>query len=160
MLSVTMLQETMLHVCENCPGKQDIQNYLRHCVTNNENELDEVILYMQWVSTDWTTMNKLASTMEEYINPLCEKVFELCEHHFVSKAQFGFLKYKKETFIGWSNYITWFCWKLYAHLPRCCSGILLGKLLGNSAPLCCLLQEYKWKSRNSKFMCCFRPMET
>ena len=52
MLSVTMLQETMLHVCENCPGKQDIQNYLRHCVTNNENELDEVILYMQWVSTD------------------------------------------------------------------------------------------------------------
>ena len=43
-------------------------------------------------------MNKLTSTTtEEYINLLSEKIFELCEHHFISKAQSSFLKYKKET---------------------------------------------------------------
>ena len=52
---------------------------------------------MQWISTDRTTMNQLTSTIEEYINLLSEKVFELCEHRFISKAQSNFLKYKKET---------------------------------------------------------------
>ena len=42
-------------------------------------------------------MNKLTSTIEEYINLLSEKVFELCEHRFISEAQSNFLKYKKET---------------------------------------------------------------
>ena len=42
-------------------------------------------------------MNKLTTTIEEYINLLSEKVFELCEHCFISKAQSNFLKYKKET---------------------------------------------------------------
>ena len=37
----------VLHVCKNCPGKQGIQNDLINCFTNNENELDEAILYMQ-----------------------------------------------------------------------------------------------------------------
>ena len=60
----------MLHVCKNCPGKQGTQNYLINCFTNNENELDEDISYMQWISTDRTTMNKLTSTIEEYINLL------------------------------------------------------------------------------------------
>ena len=87
----------MLHVCENCPGKQGIQNYLINCFTNNENELDEDISYMHWISTDRTTMNQLTSTIEKYINLLSENVFELCEHHFISKAQSNFLKYKKET---------------------------------------------------------------
>ena len=36
----------MLHLCENCPGKQDIHDYLINCFTNNENELDEDISYM------------------------------------------------------------------------------------------------------------------
>ena len=87
----------LLHVCEHCPGKQGIQNYLINCFTNNENELDEDISYMQWTSTDRTTMNKLTLTIEEYINLLKEEVFELCEYHFISKAQSNFLRYKKET---------------------------------------------------------------
>ena len=87
----------MIYVCEYCPGKQDIHNYLINYFINNENELDDDISYMQWLSTDQTTMNKLTSTIEEYINLLSEKVFELCEHCFISKAQSNFLKYKKET---------------------------------------------------------------
>ena len=59
----------MLHLCENCPGKQDTHDLI-NCFTNNENELDEDILYMQWLSMDQTTMNKLTSTIEEYINLL------------------------------------------------------------------------------------------
>ena len=46
---------------------------------------------------DRTTMNKLTSTTEDYINLLSEKVFELSQQHFISKAQSNFLKYKKET---------------------------------------------------------------
>ena len=71
---VILIQETVCHVCENCPGKQGIHNYLINYFTNNENELDEDISYMQWLSTDQTTMNKLTSTIEEYINLLSEKV--------------------------------------------------------------------------------------
>ena len=42
-------------------------------------------------------MSKLISTIEEYINLLNEKVFELCEHNSISKAQSDFLEYRKET---------------------------------------------------------------
>ena len=62
----TDARNCVLHVCKNSPGKQGIQNYLTHWFKNNENELDEDILYMQWISTDRTTMNKLTSTVEGY----------------------------------------------------------------------------------------------
>ena len=85
----------MLHVCENSPGKQSIQNYLTNCFTKYENELDKDI--NAWISTGRTTMNKLTSTIREYNCLLSENVLKLCEHHFSSKAQSDFLKYKKET---------------------------------------------------------------
>ena len=52
---------------------------------------------MQWISTDWTIMSKLPSTIEEYINLLNDKVFEWFEHNFISKAQSDFLEHRKET---------------------------------------------------------------
>ena len=50
-----------------------------------------------WISTERTTMNKLTSTIREYKCLLSEKVLKLREHHFSSKSQSDFLKYKKET---------------------------------------------------------------
>ena len=52
---------------------------------------------MQWISTDWTIMSKLPSTIEEYINLLNDKVFQWFEHNFISKAQSDFLEHRKET---------------------------------------------------------------
>ena len=54
-------------------------------------------IYIQWISNSRTTINKVDINNWKYINVSSEKVFELCEHHFISKAQSDFLKYKKET---------------------------------------------------------------
>ena len=50
---------------------------------------------MQWISTDRTIMNKLTS-VDKYITLLANKVFALCEHHFIAKAQSDYLKTQKE----------------------------------------------------------------
>ena len=54
---------------------------------------------MQWTSdrtarTDRTATNKLNSFVEEYITLLANKVLMLCEHHFIAKAQSGYLRFK------------------------------------------------------------------
>ena len=61
---VMLIQETVCYIF--VKTALDLIN----CFTNDENELDEDILYMQWLSMDQTTMNKLTSTIEEYINLL------------------------------------------------------------------------------------------
>ena len=73
------MQETLSYMFVKVHEKK-----LSHCFTNNENELDEDISYMQWISTDRITINKLTSTIEKYINLLSKKVFQLCQHHLSS----------------------------------------------------------------------------
>ena len=43
-----------------------------------------------------TTMNKLTSSVDEYITLLANKVFALCEHHFIAKAQSEYLRTRKK----------------------------------------------------------------
>ena len=85
----------MLHVCENCPGFDGVRNFITNCFNENNINADEEITYMQWVSTSRTTMNKLTSSVHEYITLLANKVFALCEHHFIAKTQSGYLRTRK-----------------------------------------------------------------
>ena len=47
--------------------------------------LDEDI-YIQWRSNSRTTISKVDMNNWKYVNVSSEKVFKLCEHHFISKA--------------------------------------------------------------------------
>ena len=86
----------MLHVCETCPGFDGIRNFITNCFNENNIDTDKEITYMQWISTDRTTMNELTSSVDEYITLLANKVFALCEHHFIAKTRSDYLRTRKE----------------------------------------------------------------
>ena len=77
----------MLHLCESCPRLDGVKNLITNCTNENNIDTDEEITYIQWISTDRTTMNKLISSVDEHITLLANKVFTLREHHFIAKAQ-------------------------------------------------------------------------
>ena len=72
------------------------KNYLTHCFTNNENELDEDKSYTQWISTDRITINTLTSTIEKYINLLSKKSISITSASF--KLNLIFQNTKKKLF--------------------------------------------------------------
>ena len=51
---------------------------------------------MQWISIDRATMNNMTSSVDEYIAILPNKVFALCEHHVIGKAQSDYSRTQKE----------------------------------------------------------------
>ena len=85
----------MLPVCETCPGLDGVRDFITNCFNENNIDTDQEIIYMQWISTDRTIMNKLTS-VDKYITLLANKVFALCEHHFIAKAQSDYLRTQKE----------------------------------------------------------------
>ena len=87
------------HVCENCPGLHGVRNVITKCFNENNIVTDEEITYIQWISTDRTTMNKLTS-VDEYMTLLANKAFAFCEHHF---RQSVYLRTQKENLQQWSS---------------------------------------------------------
>ena len=61
----------------------------------NSTNTDKEITCMLWISTDRTTMNKLTSSVDEYIALLANKVISPCEH-FIAKAQPDYLQTQKK----------------------------------------------------------------
>lgn len=105
--------------------------------------------YMQWIFTDRTTMNQLTWTIEEYINLLNEKEFELCEDHFISKDQSDFIKHNFFLQNETNNYLILLKTTHSSFKMLLSAVIWLGKLAGYS-PLRCWLQEYKRDIRKVK----------
>ena len=97
---------------------------------------------MQWTSdrtarTDRTATNKLNSFAEEYITLLANKVLMLCEHHFIAKAQPGYLRFKNlkiKSSTRWSNHFIRFYRELFVCYTGCCSCFPPVKI----ARLCCI----------------------
>ena len=50
---------------------------------SNYFDFDCTISYKQWVSTDRPTLVTLESTVNEFIDILTDKIFELCHHHSI-----------------------------------------------------------------------------
>ena len=68
----------ILHLRENCPELDGVTNFMTNFFIENYIDNDEGIIYMQWISTDRTTMKKLTSFVDKYIALLVNKVFALC----------------------------------------------------------------------------------
>ena len=48
--------ECMIHRCENCPGYDALHEYLENTFQQHDFDTDEEMSYMQWESTDCTTL--------------------------------------------------------------------------------------------------------
>ena len=60
----------MIHGCPNCPGKDNLIEYLYHIIPDNtENEID----FQQWKSTDRTIVNMVMEKFE-FIEFLAKKL--------------------------------------------------------------------------------------
>ena len=62
---------------------------------SNDFNFDKTISYKQWVSTDRTTLVTLESAVNEFIDILTDKLFELCHYHFMEDQQAAYLKEAK-----------------------------------------------------------------
>ena len=84
---------------------------------------------MQWISTDRTTMKKLTSSVDKYIALLANKVFALCVHYFIGRAQSDYLRTRKENLQQDEaiNHFIRFCRELFVCYTGCSSMFPLGK---------------------------------
>ena len=91
-------RECMIKTCENCPGIQALKNYVtdKFSSENSNLDLDDFILYKQWVYNPRITMIDIRSSVDEFIHLLVQKVDSLRLHHFTAKVQAQHLRNLKE----------------------------------------------------------------
>lgn len=87
----------MMQSCDNCPGKIALKDYITELFSSNEVDLDDIITYKQWMHTDRTALVSLQTSLEEFIDTVCNAVDSLRQHHFITKSQASYLRSLKET---------------------------------------------------------------
>ena len=74
----------MVYRCPNCPGKDDLIEYLYQNISDNtEEEID----FQQWESTERTTMINMVMGKFEFIEFLATKIDLLTAHLYIAKSQ-------------------------------------------------------------------------
>ena len=91
-------RDCMLHLCDDCPGKEhllvSIQNSLRdHLDMDAEDE----ITFSQWSHTDRPQIVTQQTMAEQFVELLVEKLDLLRIHHFIANSQARYLTECKET---------------------------------------------------------------
>ena len=131
-------ENCMVHHCEDCPNKLNVENYLREMLFIKFSEND-VIKYKQWVSTDKSQSGQgriyrwlyylIVRHVEANRAPLhCQ------ESKSVSEKFKGFIKTK------WMHNYPWLCWEFFICCSRHCTGISLEECSGYNSSICCLSQ--------------------
>ena len=86
----------MLHLCELCPGKIVVQDYLAEVFNSHDFDDEDIVTYKQWVHTNRTTLVTLSTSVQEFIQVACDAFDNLRQHHFVAKAQASYLSKLKD----------------------------------------------------------------
>ena len=81
----------MLHLHTECPDKTELSSTLMTIFGSNYFDFDSTISYKQWVSTYRPTLVTLECTVNECIDVLTNKIFELCHHHSIKVQQVVYL---------------------------------------------------------------------
>ncbi|XP_033127584.1 uncharacterized protein LOC117125231, partial [Anneissia japonica] len=81
----------MLHLCDDCPGKDALQTYLTNLFLEADLDLDDEISFKQWGHTDRSELVCFTLSIENYISKVCDAFDNLRDHHFISKAQAKYL---------------------------------------------------------------------
>ena len=94
-------ENCMLHHCDDCPNKSNVENYFKEllCVKFSEND---VIKYKQWVSTDRSQLEDKKEFSDDFIILLSgykllykltkHMLYKLTKHHFIAKNQSQYLE--------------------------------------------------------------------
>jgi hypothetical protein len=90
-------RDCMLHLCNSCPGKTVLQDYLTDLFTSQDFDFDDNIVYKQWLHTDRTTIVTLTTPIQEFIQLTTDAFDSLLHHHFIAKAQSSYLSKIKES---------------------------------------------------------------
>ena len=85
----------MFHLCKGCLDKTELLSSLITIFDSNDFDFDSTIYYKQQVSNNRTTLVTLESAVNEFIDILTDKIFELCHHHFIKVQQAAHLKETK-----------------------------------------------------------------
>ena len=80
----------MLHHCDDCPNKSNVENYLKEFLSTKFLEND-VMKYKQWVTTDRSQLEDKEVFAGEF-TLLSDMLYKLPEHHFIAKSQNQYLK--------------------------------------------------------------------
>ena len=89
-------RDCMLHMCEACPGRDAVEDFIRELFSANDFDEDDQINYKKWIHTDRTTLESVTATVEEFISAAGSAFDKLRQHHFISKEQSRFITERKE----------------------------------------------------------------
>ena len=84
-------ENCMLHNCDDCPNKLNVENYLKELLSIKFSEND-VIKYKQCVNTDRSQLEEKEEFADDFITLLSNMLYKLTEHHFIAKSQNQYLK--------------------------------------------------------------------
>ena len=87
----------MIHCCPNCPGKNNLTEYLYQIIPDNT---EEEIHFQQWESTDRTTIVNMVMQKFEFIEFLPKKIDLLTAHSYIAKSQPKYLSILKENLLS------------------------------------------------------------
>ena len=76
--------ECMIHKCEKCPGFAALQTFVDEKFP--EYDIDDEITYIQWDSTDRTTLRTMTASVEDFTELLVYQVDNLSSHSFIAKS--------------------------------------------------------------------------
>ena len=86
----------MFHLCQDCPDKENLLNFLESAFLDNGYDMEDNTTYKQWISTDRSSLTTIQSTVQEFVEVLRDKLYDLCRHHYLKESQSAFLKHSKE----------------------------------------------------------------
>ena len=90
-------RDCMIHLCDKCPGKDALHEYLADLFDSYDFDLDESICCKQWGQTDRSNLVSLTVSIEEFICTATDMFDSLRQHHFTAKAQSGYISSLKES---------------------------------------------------------------
>lgn len=80
--------------CKQCSSKQTVEEEL---VSQLEENVDEDIIFQQWVTTDRCNLETIIKPVDEFISYFLEKIDKLITHDFIYKKQSSFLRDRKDS---------------------------------------------------------------
>ena len=86
----------MIHRCENCPGDNNLREYLDGTFADSE---EEEISFQQWQGTDRAMLCTQTTSIIEFLELLVDAISKLTVHSFIAKCQARYLKDRKDNLL-------------------------------------------------------------
>ena len=86
----------MIHRCENCPGDNNLREYLDGTFADSE---EEEISFQPWQGTDRAMLCTQTTSIIEFLELLVDAISKLTVHSFIAKYQARYLKDRKDNLL-------------------------------------------------------------